>query len=354
MKRRQITANLSAMVETKIIMKTKAGTMRETDRVPEVVAEVEIVRNLVNTVVTALNPPLGMNVRGITDAVNTRVVDGLHVTTTTGTRAGPRMRNTIGHDLSRLSASVSVVNVTTNAQAIAAIGTVTETGQTEKATLTDMIAIKSPAIDLVMITENESDRGIEGTGTGTESATRIAKKGTAIGTAIGTGTENTVIGAAKHLPSLPHPWKAQTRTRSTHRVAPRSGMSIKGAGSKSQSKSGSGSKSSRSHIRESESSSRRPPKASASGSKGATASTSSSSGKDPHTLEREARDRERLLKEAQRMAGMAGLAGLKRSRDAGDDRVGGRRKSRRSEAVYDDEEERMRRLEAERESGRWD
>ncbi|KAK6864162.1 hypothetical protein PG990_006402 [Apiospora arundinis] len=140
---------------------------------------------------------------------------------------------------------------------------------------------------------------------------------------------------------------------------PRSGMSIKGTGSKAESKSGSGSKSSRSHIRESESSSRRPSKASASGggSKGAAAaaaSASSSSGKDPHTLEREARDRERLLKEAQRMAGLAGLASLKRNRDVTDDRVGGRRKSRRSEAVYDDEEERMRRLEAEREGGRWD
>ncbi|KAJ3578706.1 hypothetical protein NPX13_g1858 [Xylaria arbuscula] len=78
--------------------------------------------------------------------------------------------------------------------------------------------------------------------------------------------------------------------------------------------------------------------------------------KDPHTLEREARDRERLLKEAQRIAGMAGLAGRssgKRSRDATDDR-GGRRKSRRSEPVNVDDEERMKRIEAEREGHRWD
>lgn len=77
--------------------------------------------------------------------------------------------------------------------------------------------------------------------------------------------------------------------------------------------------------------------------------------KDPHTLEREARDRERLLKEAQRMAVIAGRStGVKRSREGGDDR-GGRRKSRRSEAVnMEDEEERMSRLEAEREGRRWD
>ncbi|KAK7425024.1 hypothetical protein QQZ08_008420 [Neonectria magnoliae] len=86
--------------------------------------------------------------------------------------------------------------------------------------------------------------------------------------------------------------------------------------------------------------------------------------KDPHTLEREARDRERLLKEAQRIAGL----GWKRSRDGDDDTGSGSRKGRRttssstaaagagrrSEAVSGgDEEERMRRLEAEREGDRW-
>jgi hypothetical protein len=60
-----------------------------------------------------------------------------------------------------------------------------------------------------------------------------------------------------------------------------------------------------------------------------------------------------LLKEAQRMAGLAGLAGSKRSRDDADD--GGRkgRRSRRNDVVDGDSEERMRRLEAEREGGRW-
>ncbi|KAH6604218.1 hypothetical protein Trco_007664, partial [Trichoderma cornu-damae] len=83
------------------------------------------------------------------------------------------------------------------------------------------------------------------------------------------------------------------------------------------------------------------------------AGTASAPQKDAHTLEREARNRERLLKEAQRMAGLAGLAGSKRSRDDVDD--GGRkgRRSRRSDVVDGDGEERMRRLEAEREGGRW-
>ncbi|POR39358.1 Uncharacterized protein TPAR_00439 [Tolypocladium paradoxum] len=75
--------------------------------------------------------------------------------------------------------------------------------------------------------------------------------------------------------------------------------------------------------------------------------------KDPHTLEREARNRERLLKEAQRMA-LANMAGSKRGREEDDDGGRkGRRTSRRSDARDGDEEERMRRLEAEREAGRW-
>jgi hypothetical protein len=36
---------------------------------------------------------------------------------------------------------------------------------------------------------------------------------------------------------------------------------------------------------------------------------------DAHTAEREARNRERLMKEAQRMAGLAGLVGVGRKRD---------------------------------------
>ncbi|KXJ97507.1 hypothetical protein Micbo1qcDRAFT_230148 [Microdochium bolleyi] len=88
----------------------------------------------------------------------------------------------------------------------------------------------------------------------------------------------------------------------------------------------------------------------------AQAPSSSSAAKDSHTLEREARDRERLLKEAQRLARGFGGAGSKRGRDDKDDRDGGsRRKSRRSEAVNDDEgESRMRRLEAERERDRYE
>ncbi|PNY27058.1 Uncharacterized protein TCAP_03004 [Tolypocladium capitatum] len=76
--------------------------------------------------------------------------------------------------------------------------------------------------------------------------------------------------------------------------------------------------------------------------------------KDPHTLEREARNRERLLKEAQRMA-LANVAGSKRGREEGDDGGRkGRRTSRRGDTRDDgDGEDRMRRLEAEREAGRW-
>jgi hypothetical protein len=72
---------------------------------------------------------------------------------------------------------------------------------------------------------------------------------------------------------------------------------------------------------------------------------------DPHTIEREARNRERLLKEAQRIAGLGGMPGAgKRNREDGDDGRKGRRKSRRGE---EGEEARLARLEAERESSRW-
>lgn len=98
--------------------------------------------------------------------------------------------------------------------------------------------------------------------------------------------------------------------------------------------------------------SRRPSQSSVAGQKSAAGGPT----KDPHTLEREARNRERLLKEAQRMAVIAGRGGgVKRGREANDDRGSNRRKSRRSEAVNtEDEEDRMRRLEAEREGRRWD
>ncbi len=80
--------------------------------------------------------------------------------------------------------------------------------------------------------------------------------------------------------------------------------------------------------------------------------------KDPHTLDREARDRERLLKEAQRITRLAGMAGSKRGRGADDDGAGGERKSRRESrrggggGTEGDDEQRMSRLEAERERGR--
>jgi hypothetical protein len=85
---------------------------------------------------------------------------------------------------------------------------------------------------------------------------------------------------------------------------------------------------------------------------------------DPHTLEREARNRERLLKEAQRIAGLAAAAsggsGRKRSRDeplagmAGDESRNSRsgRKHRRG-GEREGDEERIARLENEREAGRW-
>lgn len=134
-------------------------------------------------------------------------------------------------------------------------------------------------------------------------------------------------------------------------TGPRGSFSIKGASNKPTSGTETkGSNGRPSDSRNDNEPSRRPSQSSAVGPKPAPTGPS----KDPHTLEREARDRERLLKEAQRIAGLAGLAGKKRGRDGGDDR-GSRRKSRRSEAVNTDEEEaRMRRLEAEREGRRWE
>lgn len=76
--------------------------------------------------------------------------------------------------------------------------------------------------------------------------------------------------------------------------------------------------------------------------------------KDPHAAEREARNRERLLKETQRLAGLGG--GLKRRSDDGTDGGrSGKRKRRGGEAMVDDgdEEARMKRLETEREGSRW-
>lgn len=70
---------------------------------------------------------------------------------------------------------------------------------------------------------------------------------------------------------------------------------------------------------------------------------------DPHTLEREARNRERLLKETQRIAALNG-GGSKRGRDDGGEERKGRKKRGRGE---ESEEARIARLEAEREGERW-
>ena len=79
--------------------------------------------------------------------------------------------------------------------------------------------------------------------------------------------------------------------------------------------------------------------------------------RNPHEVEREARNRERLLKEAQRMAGLTGLTAgpRKRSRDDDDDTAGrrGKKKGRRGGGVEESDEDRIARLEAERESSRW-
>lgn len=92
----------------------------------------------------------------------------------------------------------------------------------------------------------------------------------------------------------------------------------------------------------------------------ATTPATGSTSADPHAAERAARDRERLLKETRRMASLTSLAGAKRSRGAeeagNDSRRSSRRKGRGGEVVAGDEseEERMRRLEAERERERYD
>ncbi|KAH8894764.1 hypothetical protein GQ53DRAFT_62025 [Thozetella sp. PMI_491] len=72
---------------------------------------------------------------------------------------------------------------------------------------------------------------------------------------------------------------------------------------------------------------------------------------DPHAAERAARDRERLLSETRKLAAF----GAKRGRDEGDDGRRSRRKGHRGQVVsVGDEEERMRRMEREREAARYD
>lgn len=89
---------------------------------------------------------------------------------------------------------------------------------------------------------------------------------------------------------------------------------------------------------------------------------------DPHTLEREARNRERMLKEAQRMSvlmnrGAAAAGDGVGRRGSESTRLGGgrrgserdKKKDRRRGSGYGDEdsESRARRVEAEREAERW-
>ena len=75
---------------------------------------------------------------------------------------------------------------------------------------------------------------------------------------------------------------------------------------------------------------------------------------DPHTLEREARDRERLMKEMQRRQAMEGKGtGPKRRDSKVEGKIGG---GRRVSYKYEDEESdeaRTMRVESEREAGRW-
>ncbi|KAI1768953.1 hypothetical protein GGR53DRAFT_476480 [Hypoxylon sp. FL1150] len=159
----------------------------------------------------------------------------------------------------------------------------------------------------------------------------------------------------KNSTALPTPTEPSNKTFNPPTGPRGASFSIKGASNKPVSSGieikGASSRPSNQERRESESS-RRPSQSSAAGQK----PTAGGPSKDPHTLEREARNRERLLKEAQRMAVIAGRGGgVKRGRESSDDRGGSRRKSRRSEAVNtEDEEGRMRRLEAEREGRRWD
>ncbi len=76
---------------------------------------------------------------------------------------------------------------------------------------------------------------------------------------------------------------------------------------------------------------------------------------DHHELEREARNRERLLKELQRREAMDGKAPAGKKRDSqANGRVGGG--GRRVSYKYEDEETneaRATRVESEREAGRW-
>lgn len=97
----------------------------------------------------------------------------------------------------------------------------------------------------------------------------------------------------------------------------------------------------------------RPSSSSSSIPKGPRGSTSSQAAKDPHAAEREARNRERLLKETQRLAGMGGVKRRSGADEAGGDSGRGSRKKRRGGEPHVDGEETLKRAEAEREGPRW-
>ncbi|KAI7787882.1 pre-mRNA-splicing factor 38B [Diaporthe eres] len=83
------------------------------------------------------------------------------------------------------------------------------------------------------------------------------------------------------------------------------------------------------------------------------ASASKPSGLDPHAAERERRNRERLLKETQRLAQFNGLK-RRSAEDAGGGSDAKRSRTRRGGQVVDDDDEaRLRKSEAEREGSRW-
>ncbi|KAK7736251.1 hypothetical protein SLS53_007086 [Cytospora paraplurivora] len=88
-------------------------------------------------------------------------------------------------------------------------------------------------------------------------------------------------------------------------------------------------------------------------SSSASAAKPASAALDPHAAERERRNRERLLKETQRLAQFTGLK--RRSTDdvSGGDAKRSRRHRRGGEVVDEDEEARLKRSEAEREGSRW-
>ncbi|KAL1866195.1 hypothetical protein Daus18300_006859 [Diaporthe australafricana] len=84
------------------------------------------------------------------------------------------------------------------------------------------------------------------------------------------------------------------------------------------------------------------------------ASTSKPAGLDPHAAERERRNRERLLKETQRLAQFTGLKRRNTEDAAGGSDSKRSRHRRGGQVVDEDDEARLRKSEAEREESRWE